>query len=31
MLGLRRRPKVLSAEVTQTQKVLGRRFSLRKR
>ena len=31
MLGLRRRPKVLSAEVTQTHKALGRRFSLRKR
>jgi len=31
LLGLRRRPKVLSTEVTQTHKVLGRRFSLRKR
>ena len=31
MLGLCRRPKVLSAEATQTHKVLGRRFSLRKR
>ena len=31
MLGLFRRPKVLSAEATQTHKVLGRRFSLRKR
>jgi hypothetical protein len=30
MLGLRRRPKALGAEVTQTHKVLGRRFSLRK-
>src|ERR1700730_741305 len=31
MLGLCRRPKVLGAEATQTHKVLGRRFSLRKR
>jgi hypothetical protein len=31
LLGLRRRQKVLSTEVTQTHKVLGRKFSLRKR
>jgi uncharacterized membrane protein SirB2 len=31
LLGLRRRQKVQSTEVTQTHKVLGRRFSLRKR
>jgi hypothetical protein len=30
-LGLRRRPKVLNPDVTQTPKVFGRRFSLRKR
>jgi hypothetical protein len=31
LLGLRRRPKVLNPEDTQTHKVFGRRFSLRKR
>jgi hypothetical protein len=31
MLGLRRRPKPSSAEAAQTNKVFGRRFSLRKR
>jgi hypothetical protein len=31
LLALHRRPKVVSAEVTQTHKVLGRRVSLRKR
>jgi hypothetical protein len=31
LLGLRRRQKVLSTEVTQTHKVLGRKFSLRRR